>query len=209
MAIQRAKNIWVAAGDGDLARVTELVETHGLNANTPDDYTYTPMHAAASYGHIHILQYLISKGGDVNVTDDEGDTPLYTVENIETAQFLIEHGAVVDRTNNAGISPIQHLREEFPHIATYLETVASSQTDSSPNAVPGSVSQHSQNIASEHLTNDLMARISTLGEDEPEEEVLRRAVTESVLESLARGQSMQEESTEGGSGGGEKRARVL
>ena len=43
-------------------------------------------------------------GGDVNVTDCDGDTPLYTVENVETAQFLIAHGAVVDRRNNAGIS---------------------------------------------------------------------------------------------------------
>lgn len=43
-------------------------------------------------------------GGDVNVTDSDGDTPLYLVEDIETAQFLIENGAVVQRTNNEGIS---------------------------------------------------------------------------------------------------------
>lgn len=43
-------------------------------------------------------------GGDVNITDNDGDTPLYTVETVETARFLVEHGAVVDRTNNEGIS---------------------------------------------------------------------------------------------------------
>jgi hypothetical protein len=46
----------------------------------------------------------VLSGGDVNVTDSDGDTPLYTVENIETARFLVEHGAIVDRRNNEGIS---------------------------------------------------------------------------------------------------------
>jgi ankyrin repeat protein len=78
-------------------------------------------HAAASYGHIDILEYLISQGGlssnlvvdsssrrhaggDVNVIDDDGDTPLYTVENVETARWLVEHGATVMRTNSEGVS---------------------------------------------------------------------------------------------------------
>lgn len=43
-------------------------------------------------------------GGDVNITDEDGDTPLYTVEDVHTARFLVEHGAAVDRTNNEGIS---------------------------------------------------------------------------------------------------------
>ena len=32
-------------------------------------------HAAASYGHTHILEYLITVGGNVNVTDEDNDTP--------------------------------------------------------------------------------------------------------------------------------------
>jgi hypothetical protein len=46
----------------------------------------------------------IPQGGDVNITDSDGDTPLYTVENVETARFLVEQGAVVDRRNGEGIS---------------------------------------------------------------------------------------------------------
>lgn len=52
-------------------------------------------------------------GGDVNITDSDGDTPLYTVETIETARFLVQHGAIVDRTNNEGISvcfPVASIR---------------------------------------------------------------------------------------------------
>ena len=40
----------------------------------------------------------------MNIADGDGDTPLYTVENLETARFLVQHGAVVARHNNEGIS---------------------------------------------------------------------------------------------------------
>ncbi|KAF9450344.1 ankyrin [Macrolepiota fuliginosa MF-IS2] len=205
MAIPPRKNIWVAAGDGDLDRVKELVEQHNQSPNVPDDFTYTPMHAAASYGHRHILEYLIAHGGDVNLTDDEGDTPLYTVEDVETAQFLIQHGAILERRNNEGISPIEHLREDYPQVAAYLETLlppsTSADTPSAPvpDAFPAASllpSQHSQNAASENLTNDLMARIQTLaqqGGTDMGEEQLRQIVTASVLESFARGHEMQQE----------------
>lgn len=43
-------------------------------------------------------------GGDVNVTDEDGDTPIYTVESVDTAQWLVEHGANVHRVNREGLS---------------------------------------------------------------------------------------------------------
>jgi hypothetical protein len=48
-------------------------------------------------------------GGDVNVKDGDGDTPIYTVENIETARYLVDHGAVIAIKNNEGksVSPFE------------------------------------------------------------------------------------------------------
>jgi ankyrin repeat protein len=46
----------------------------------------------------------MSSGGDVNVTDNDGDTPLYTVEDVPTARFLVEHGAIIARQNLEGVS---------------------------------------------------------------------------------------------------------
>ena len=40
----------------------------------------------------------------MNIADGDGDTPLYTVENLETARLLVQHGAVVARHNIEGIS---------------------------------------------------------------------------------------------------------
>lgn len=62
------------------------------------------MHAAASYAHLELLDYLLSQGGNVNITDDDGDTPLFTCETIEAAQWLVEHGADATHKNEEGLT---------------------------------------------------------------------------------------------------------
>ncbi|TFK40312.1 ankyrin repeat-containing domain protein [Crucibulum laeve] len=204
MAIQPnpPKNVWVAAGDGDLDRVKELIESHSLSPNVPDPNSYTPMHAAASYGQIEVLEYLVSRGGDVNITDDDGDTPIYTVENVDTARWLVEHGAIVDRRNQEGISPIEHLSEDFGEVANYLQTLTTTTTTSSaPGAQsPNHPSQHSQNAASEQLTSALMASVQEIMERaeaegrDPDEE-LRQVVSRTVLDGVATGYAMTEDTS--------------
>ncbi|CAE6461639.1 unnamed protein product [Rhizoctonia solani] len=158
------KNIWIAAGDGDLERVKTLIEEQGVSPNAADDVIgYTPMHAASSYGHIHILTYLISKGGDVNITDEEGDTPLFTAETVAVAQFLVEHGARVDLTNSEGVSPIEAVEEDFPEVAEYLRSQSSSP------AQPQRTREQEHDAASEELTAELIART---------EEIITRAERE-------------------------------
>lgn len=60
------------------------------------------MHAAASYAHLELLEYLLSAGGNVNVTDGDGDTPLFTCETLPAARWLVEHGADVGHRNGEG-----------------------------------------------------------------------------------------------------------
>ncbi|KAJ2877479.1 hypothetical protein IWW38_006564, partial [Coemansia aciculifera] len=48
-------NIWTATGDGDLARVEQLVESDKSLVNAKDQNGYTPLHAAASWKHPKIL----------------------------------------------------------------------------------------------------------------------------------------------------------
>jgi hypothetical protein len=38
------------------------------------------------------------------VTDEDGDTPLYAVENADTARWLVEHGADAGVKNKEGLS---------------------------------------------------------------------------------------------------------
>ncbi|KAH9037874.1 ankyrin [Lactarius pseudohatsudake] len=188
-------NIWVAAGDGDLGRV----RVSPTSPNVPDSFTYTPMHAAASYGHLDVLTYLISRGGDVNVTDEDGETPLYTVENIETAQFLVDHGADPALRNNEGLTPADFLREDFPRVAAYLDSLTTSLATDTPDEKHLMVqpSQHSQEAASEHLTSSLMNQLRDIAQGGEEvgdgsrgEEELRRVVRDAVLDGMVAGYSM-------------------
>ncbi|KDQ57188.1 hypothetical protein JAAARDRAFT_35792 [Jaapia argillacea MUCL 33604] len=202
--VQPEKNIWVAAGDGDLQRVQELVERQSISPNAPDQNTYTPMHAAASYGQLQILDYLISQGGDVNITDEDGDTPLYTVENLETATYLVEHGALIERQNNEGTSPAEHLQEDFPAIASYLHSHLANVQGASAPATINHPSQHAQDVASENLTSSLMESVHGIMQraeaegTDPDEE-LRRVVGQTVLEGMITGYGM------GADGGDERR----
>lgn len=184
------------------------------------------MHAAASYGHLHVLEYLISQGGDVNITDEDGDTPLYAVENVETARYLVEHGAVVDRRNADGVSPADYLAEDFQEVAAYLETISPTRTaDAAPSPAlsPPShpqPSQRAQDLASESLTSSLiqsvqgiMERAEAEGRD-PDEE-LREVVGRTVLQGVVTGYGMGAESSdrtaereEGPGENGAKRSRT-
>lgn len=134
-----------------------------MSPNAPDDVIgYTPMHAAASYGHLPILTYLISKGGDVNATDEEGDTPLYTAESVAVAEFLVDHGAQVDITNSEGISPAEATEEDFPEVAAYIRSKSSRPQ-------PPQQTDQATEQASEEMTSELLARA---------EEIIARAEAE-------------------------------
>jgi len=47
--------------------VRYLVEEHGTDVNLLDSWGYTPMHYAASRGDNRLIEYLVSRGGDVTV----------------------------------------------------------------------------------------------------------------------------------------------
>ena len=67
----------VAAGEGDLARVRELLrENPDMSINLGDDYDgMTALHQASHMNRRQVVKELLRHPGiDVNVLDDEGDT---------------------------------------------------------------------------------------------------------------------------------------
>jgi ankyrin repeat protein len=47
-----------------------------------------------------VAQFLLSRGADVNATNEDGKTALFSVSNVDTCRFLIENGARVNHVNN-------------------------------------------------------------------------------------------------------------
>ena len=64
----------------------------------------TPLHAAASWAHPEILRYLVEKGGSINTTDEDGETPLYVVETTEMAALVVELGGDPRWKNAEGVT---------------------------------------------------------------------------------------------------------
>lgn len=65
----------------------------------------TPIHAAVSYNHVSLLKSLVrNHGGNVNVEDHDGDTPLFAAETVEVAKVLVEElGADAGHRNSSGL----------------------------------------------------------------------------------------------------------
>lgn len=118
-------NIWIAASDGKEDVLDQLLsQGNGIDANIKDPNGYTPVHAAAAYGHIGLLKKLCQQyNGDINVKDSDGDTPLHHCEDLQTAKVIVEElGGDISLTNNDGKTALQSFEEdsEFPELIQYM-----------------------------------------------------------------------------------------
>ena len=112
-AYDASTNVWTAASDGDLETVRRCIESGAHAPHTPDAQGYTCLHAAASYGHHELLQYLIARPGvDLNCGDEDGDTPLHVVEDLESCRMLLAAGADPSKRNGDGLTPAGNARGE-------------------------------------------------------------------------------------------------
>ncbi|CAG8461984.1 7692_t:CDS:2 [Diversispora eburnea] len=91
-------NIWTSA---DIDRVKEVLNT-GISPDIQDQNGYTPLAAAVSYNHIELVEFLLAHGANVNLCDNEGDSPLFLAETVEMVQTLLDHGADPSITNIEG-----------------------------------------------------------------------------------------------------------
>ncbi|MCL7044344.1 hypothetical protein MKW94_014776, partial [Papaver nudicaule] len=67
----------------------------GANPEIPNDSNTSPLHHAAMKGHKDVIPLLLSKGINVDVTDDFGSPLLHaaTAGEHDTVKVLLDHGA--------------------------------------------------------------------------------------------------------------------
>jgi hypothetical protein len=88
--------------------VRKLLEK-GENPNVRDEYGSTPLHKAASRGHVDIARLLLEYGADPNVRDEYGWTPLHNAAyrgHVDVVALLLEHGADPNIQNKDGSTPL-------------------------------------------------------------------------------------------------------
>jgi hypothetical protein len=89
-------------------RVRKLLEK-GENPNVRDEYGSTPLHKAASRGHVDIARLLLEYGADPNVRDEYGWTPLHNAAyrgHVDVVAHLLERGADPNIQNKDGSTPL-------------------------------------------------------------------------------------------------------
>ncbi len=97
--------LWLAALQGNDGRIRGLVE-RGANPLSGTPHGETPMHVAASRGHLKPLIYLANHGGSVNARTKNGWTPLHHAArfgHLQAVKYLLHMGAIPHiRTNDKG-----------------------------------------------------------------------------------------------------------
>lgn len=197
-------NIWVAAADNQVDIVQSHLDLGKFTPNSKDPNGYTPIHAAASYGHINLLKLLIQNGGDINIQDNEGDSPLHHVEDLATATIMVEElKADYKLKNSEGQTPAEYIEEdgELPELAQYLRSLAHDQPqsasvlDSVP--VPGEIDGHQIRYTMEEnqgeFSSERRQQLEEIMKTENPDEALREFVTSAITEGLANYQGESEE----------------
>lgn len=68
----------------------KLLIEFGANVNAKDSEQWTPLHAAATCGHLHLVKYLIEKGANLLAVNADNNMPYDICEHEETLDY-IEH----------------------------------------------------------------------------------------------------------------------
>ncbi|KJX94747.1 ankyrin repeat-containing protein [Zymoseptoria brevis] len=107
--------------------VLSYLQTHPDLALKQDAHGYSLVHAAASYGHTDLLRALVKEYNvDPNIKDEDGETALFSVEDVAMAKELIELGTDVNLRNDEGQLATEKLDDpdEQPAVAAYLREAA-------------------------------------------------------------------------------------
>lgn len=101
--------------EGDLNRTKQIIES-GFNINEILDEGKTAVCWSVSNGHNDLTRYLIEAGADTNFQEeDEGESVLiFAIQDLEgenmvsMIKLLLENGALVDKPDFLGWTPLIH-----------------------------------------------------------------------------------------------------
>ncbi|XP_010775618.1 tankyrase-1-like [Notothenia coriiceps] len=88
-----------AAKAGDLDTVKSLCTAQNVNCRDLEGRHSTPLHFAAGYNRVSVVEYLLQHGADVHAKDKGGLVPLHNAcsyGHYEVAELLVRHGASVN-----------------------------------------------------------------------------------------------------------------
>ncbi|GIZ40566.1 hypothetical protein CKM354_000390000 [Cercospora kikuchii] len=149
--------------------VQDKLQSHPELASKQDHHGYSLVHASASYGHADLLKALIKDFGvDPNIKDEDGETALFSVEEVAMAKELLELGTDRALRNHDGQTAAEKLADddEQPEVAAYLRELSSGPEAQNSNAQPHSVQDGAQALRPPPLPEGLQLNIGTMVPEE-------------------------------------------
>ncbi len=114
-----------AAENGDLAKLKKMVEAMPEIIKTRDKDEWTALMYAARFGKVKAVEYLLSKGSNVEEVDGEWQTALHHAAfsgRKDVCELLLKKGAKVNARTRGAVTP-RSLAESNGHesTASYLK----------------------------------------------------------------------------------------
>ncbi len=111
------QNPFILAADNS-PHLLPLLRSNPALASFQDGHGYSIPHAAASYNHLDLLRTLVNEFHvDVNIKDEDGETPLFVVETVEAAQCLLEELKADPMVRNAeGMTAEEKIKTEGDNV---------------------------------------------------------------------------------------------
>ncbi|XP_016912474.1 poly [ADP-ribose] polymerase tankyrase isoform X3 [Apis cerana] len=103
------RELFEACKTGDLTRVKALVTPKTVNARDTAGRKSTPLHFAAGYGRIDVVEFLLSAGASIQARDDGGLHPLHNACSFghsDVVRLLLEAGANPNTRDNWNYTPL-------------------------------------------------------------------------------------------------------
>lgn len=167
------------ACDGDDGSVALFIEA-GMNINvlavpsTNDRTTKSALHCAASTGNLTLAKTLLNLGADVNIKDDNSNTPLFSASgavrynnkrneipnNLELVKLLVEKGGDVNAGGVAGTPLIAAVQARSFEVLDYLlEKGASAKVKNKEGMTPLMLLAYSYNNKNKEVSEKITALI--------------------------------------------------
>ncbi|KAL6708513.1 hypothetical protein ACN47E_002776 [Coniothyrium glycines] len=117
------------------AILTSLAQ-HPHLASARDSHGYSLLHAASSYSQLQVLRELVTKySANVNILDEDGETPLFAAEKAHVAKCLVEElGADTSIRNAEGKTAEDKIEEEEGPAHEVYQYLRSQRTGDDPTA---------------------------------------------------------------------------
>ncbi|KAF7366408.1 Non-specific serine/threonine protein kinase [Mycena sanguinolenta] len=88
--------------------ICKYLLSEGADVNALDTDMYSALRAATVCDNLATMQFLLAAGADPNLGDRHGIVPLFKAESVPAVQALLDAGAHIHVTDNAGCNALMH-----------------------------------------------------------------------------------------------------